>query len=73
MAICRGEAPPISFEIQVSPDREAWATIAELEGGAAGMWHSLAWSGETRYVRFRFANPNGDLVLGYLAEVRIIG
>jgi uncharacterized protein YkwD len=58
------------FEIQVSPDKQDWTTIAELGNPPAGAWQSLDWTGEARYVRFYFSNPNGDKVLGYLAEVR---
>ena len=29
-------------------------------------------SGTTRYIRFYFANPNDDRVLGYLSEVRVL-
>lgn len=59
-----------AFEIQVSSDREEWITVAELGNPPAGEWLTLTWSGQARYVRFLFDNPNGDDVLGYLAEVR---
>jgi hypothetical protein len=59
------------FEIQVSGDREEWRTIAELSDPPAKEWQTFDWSGETRYIRFYFSNPNGDKVLGYLAEVRV--
>lgn len=58
------------FEIQVSNDKQDWITIADLGDPPAGKWRTLTWSGEARYVRFYFFNPNGDKVLGYLAEVR---
>lgn len=59
-----------AFEIQVSNNREEWTTIADLSSPEAGEWETLEWSGETRYVRFSFSNPEQVDVLGYLAEVR---
>jgi uncharacterized protein YkwD len=59
-----------AFEVQVSNDRDEWTTIAELEGPDAGEWGTFEWSGEARYVRFYFTNPEQVDVLGYLAEVR---
>lgn len=59
-----------AFQVQVSNDREEWTTIAELGGPDAGEWETLEWSGEARYVRFYFSNPERADVLGYLAEVR---
>ena len=59
-----------SFEIQISNDKKQWITIASLENPDAGKWLTLEWSGEARYLRFYFNNPNGDPVLGNLAEVR---
>lgn len=61
------------FAIDVSTDREGWTQIARKSNGAVGEWRRLEWRGEARYVRFFFANPNGDDVLGHLAEVRIYG
>lgn len=58
------------FEIQVSNNRDEWTTIAELSSPQAGEWESFEWSGEARYVRFFFRNPDQVDVLGYLAEVR---
>jgi uncharacterized protein YkwD len=60
------------FLIEVSGDQETWTEIAAKSNGSVGDWRSVRWSGETRYVRFTFLNPNGDPVLGYLAEVRIL-
>jgi uncharacterized protein YkwD len=57
--------------IQVSVDREEWQTIAELEDPAPREWLSAEWSGETRYIRFFFSNPEERAVLGFLAEVRV--
>jgi uncharacterized protein YkwD len=60
-----------AFTIQVSNDRDAWTTIAELGKPDAGQWASFEWIGEARYVRFYFSNPKERDVLGYLAEVHI--
>ena len=59
------------FAIDVSNDRATWTQIARKGNGAVNAWRSVQWSGEARYVRFFFANPNEDDVLGYLAEVRV--
>jgi hypothetical protein len=40
--------------------------------GSIYEWRSVAWRGTTRYIRFYFANPNDDRVLGYLSEVRVL-
>jgi Cysteine-rich secretory protein family/F5/8 type C domain len=61
-----------SFDIQISLDGETWTTIATPDRPAAGEWMSLDWSGETRFIRFYFTNPDGEDVLGHLAEVRVI-
>jgi uncharacterized protein YkwD len=60
-----------AFQIQTSNDRENWEVVAELEKPAIGKWMSMELSGEARYVRFYFTNPNDAPVLGYLAEVRV--
>ena len=44
-------------QVQVSTDREEWTTVAELEDPSPREWLSIEWSGETRYVRFYFTNP----------------
>jgi uncharacterized protein YkwD len=59
------------FTIEVSLDRETWSPIAKKSNGAVNEWRTASWQGRARYIRFDFRNPNGDPVLGYLAEVRI--
>ena len=59
------------FAIDVSLDRRTWTQVAVKTNGAVNEWRSLTWSGTARYVRFYFANPAGDPVLGYLSEVRV--
>jgi len=58
-------------QIQVSLDREEWESIAEIEDPTPREWLSVEWAGETRYVRFNFANPEERKVLGFLGEVRV--
>lgn len=60
-----------AFQIQVSTEKKEWITIASLGEPPAGKWQTLEWTGDARYVRFYFTNPNGDAVLGNLAEVRV--
>jgi uncharacterized protein YkwD len=57
--------------IDISTDRETWTQITRKGNGAVNQWRRLEWRGEARYIRFFFANPNEDDVLGYLAEVRV--
>lgn len=61
------------FAIDVSNDRETWTQIARKGNGAVNEWRRITWEGEARYIRFFFANPNDDPVLGHLAEVRVFG
>lgn len=61
-----------AFDIQVSLDGETWMTVATPDRPLNGEWMSLEWSGTTRFVRFYFSNPDGDAVLGHLAEIRVI-
>jgi uncharacterized protein YkwD len=58
-------------QIEVSTDREEWTTIAELADPSPRGWLSVEWTGETRYIRFYFTNPEERSVLGFLAEVRV--
>jgi uncharacterized protein YkwD len=59
------------FAIDASTDRRTWTQVTRKGNGAVNEWRSVLWSGEARYVRFFFSNPNQDDVLGYLAEVRV--
>jgi uncharacterized protein YkwD len=58
------------FKVQVSTDKVNWRTLTTRTRANAGAWQSASWQGQTRYVRFYFENPNKDLVLGYLCEVK---
>jgi len=61
-----------TFAIDVSLDRKTWSQVTMKSNGAVDEWRSVAWSGTARYIRFYFANPNVDRVLGYLSEVRVL-
>jgi uncharacterized protein YkwD len=61
-----------TFAIDVSLDRETWSQVTMKSNGAVDEWRSVAWQGTARYIRFYFANPNKDRVLGYLSEVRVL-
>jgi hypothetical protein len=61
-----------SYKIQVSSDKTTWTTVSNQTSGKSGTWYSKTVSRKARYVRFYFNNPNGDTVLGYLGEVKII-
>ena len=60
------------FTIQVSLDAEEWQTVATGENAPVGEWQSAPVWATARYVRFLFANPNGDAVLGGIAEVEVL-
>ena len=70
MVARRGTAD--SFAIDVSLDGETWTQVAVKSNGAVNEWRSVRWRGTARFVRFFFANPNQDAVIGYLSEVRIL-
>jgi hypothetical protein len=59
------------FEIQVSNDRKSWKTIGQFTNAPSNTWQTLNRNASGRYVRFLFRNPNKDLRLGYLSEVRV--
>jgi hypothetical protein len=58
--------------IQVSNDRVTWTDIHTAGNAPVGEWQAASFAGlEAKYVRWFFANPNGDPVIGGLAEVEI--
>jgi uncharacterized protein YkwD len=59
------------FEIQVSNDRKSWSMIGQGTNVPSNTWQTLNRKASARYVRFLFRNPNNDLRLGYLSEVRV--
>ena len=63
-----------SVAIAVLKEGIGWSTVLPIAGNAAAFaWQSLPVYATAQKVRFTFANPNGDRVLAYLAEVRIAG
>ena len=59
------------FVVQSSPDGVHWTTFAKASNApAANTWVSLTAHVKTRFVRFLFSNPNKDVDVGYLSEVR---
>jgi uncharacterized protein YkwD len=62
------------FTIEVSTNGSSWQTLATRGNApAVGAWQVLPASASARYVRFSFANPNGDTQLGWLSEAQIFG
>ena len=58
--------------IQVSDDRLTWTDVHTAGNAPVGEWQLATFSGlEAKYVRWYFANPNGDPVIGGLAEIEI--
>ena len=59
------------FVVESSPDGVHWTTFAKASNPpAADTWVSMTTNLQTRFVRFRFSNPNKDANIGYLSEVR---
>lgn len=61
------------WRIQTSNDRSRWSTVANRGNARAGDWKTQAIGASARYVRFYFENPNKDLRLGCVGEVRFTG
>jgi hypothetical protein len=59
--------------IQTSADTVSWRTVGRYGNAPAGSWYGEDLARDGRYVRFMFLNPNGDVLLGSLAEVQIWG
>ena len=55
--------------IEVSRDQETWTRVATISNAPTGQWQSLEVEVYTKYIRFRFENPNRDKWVGGLAEV----
>jgi hypothetical protein len=62
-----------AFTIQVSDDKRSWTSIGTGSNAPAGDWQSRSVRASGRYVRYLFANPNRDAIIGYLAEVQVWG
>ncbi|MDQ3512338.1 MAG: S8 family serine peptidase [Chloroflexota bacterium] len=60
------------FEVQVSADGLNWQTVATRENAPAGEWQETFAGLSARYVKFSFANPNGDAVVGGIGDVQVL-
>ncbi len=61
------------LRIRVSEDGINYTTIHFGGNAPAKTWQTIGVDRVARYVRFNIDNPNGDLALGYIAEVRFFG
>ena len=62
-----------SWRLQTSPNGTTWTDLAAYSNATSRVWQVHAATGTARYVRFAFANPNGDAKLGGIAEVELYG
>jgi hypothetical protein len=62
-----------AYSVQTSSDGSFWSNANNYSGSTAWTWNVLSGSLTTKYIRFRFANPNQSMALGYLAEVEFYG
>ncbi|HEU0165034.1 MAG TPA: S8 family serine peptidase, partial [Thermomicrobiales bacterium] len=63
-----------SMLVQTSIDGVTWRSIGEYsEGSVLGTWLGVPVDMSAQYVRFNFANPNDEPVLGYITEVQVWG
>jgi len=61
------------MSIRISEDGVTYTTIYTTGNAPAGAWQAIGVDRVARYVRFNIDNPNGDLSLGYISEVRFYG
>jgi hypothetical protein len=58
--------------IQVSDDKAVWTDVYPAGTAPAGEWQSASFTNlRGKYIRWLFRNPNGDPVIGGLAEVEV--
>lgn len=57
--------------IEVSRDQVSWTQVATIANAPTGQWQTLEVNVYTKYIRFRFENPNRDKWVGGLAEIEI--
>src|SRR3954454_4019699 len=62
-----------SYQIQLSNDQLNWTTAGSYTNPPANQWIALPSPGTASYVRVLFSNPNGDMTIGYLAEIEFYG
>ncbi len=61
------------LRIRVSDDGVNYETIHVAGNAPARQWQYLMIDRPARFVRFNVDNPNGDMTIGYLAEVTVRG
>lgn len=61
-----------SWRIEVSNDKINWKYVAGRGNASPKSWKEQVVNVNAKYVRFIFANPNGDPKLGGIAEVEIL-
>jgi hypothetical protein len=61
------------LRIRISEDGVTYTTIHVGGNAPAKAWQAISVDQVARYVRFNVDNPNGDLAIGYIAEVRFFG
>ena len=62
-----------AVDLQISNDRETWATVGRDAVDATGAWRTARVGRTARYVRLVFAGAGGVEPLGQLAEIEILG
>lgn len=62
-----------TWRLQISSNGTTWTDLATYSNATSRIWQIHTASGTARYVRFAFANPNGDMKLGGFAEVEVYG
>ena len=62
-----------SFAVRVSVDCRSWTTVGRFSNAPVKTWQSVTTAREARCVRLQFSNPNGDPVIGYVAELEVYG
>lgn len=62
-----------AMRIETSVDGSTWRLVGVYGNGGTTSWYGQGLNRDGRYVRFSFTNPNGDAVVGYVAEVELWG
>lgn len=61
------------FTVETSIDRQTWSRVGTFGNGSKNTWYGVALGHQGRYLRVTFANPNGDVKIGYMAEIQLFG
>jgi subtilisin family serine protease len=58
--------------IQISDDKSVWTDVHTASNAPVGEWQSASFTNlRGKYIRWLFRNPNGDPIIGGLAEVEV--